>query len=129
MSVTLRSVSYVPSSPNAFLIVLTCTPIFAIRGSSLSVQPVFPSAQARARPRHPDGTPGGSPPGGGRSSVGDAFGIEDPREGLRGADEVVGPGEPAEVVCGGQVRLHGEEPIEAVGGECTNRLPDPTVAL
>src|SRR3954470_12721206 len=57
MSLTLRSVSYVPSFTNAFLIVLTCTPIFAIRGYSLSVQRVFPSAQVTARRSHPHVTP------------------------------------------------------------------------
>src|SRR4051812_36736398 len=61
MSLALRSVSYVPSSTNAFLTVLTCTPIFAIRGSSLSVQRVFTSARVEARRPHPYVTPGRSP--------------------------------------------------------------------
>jgi hypothetical protein len=33
------------------------------------------------------------------------------------------------VVCCRQVRLHGEEPVEAVVGQSTHRLPDPAVAL
>ena len=61
--------------------------------------------------------------------VGDSFAVEDGGERAGGAGEVRRPGERAVLVVGAEVRLHGEEAVEAVGGQRAHGLADLPVAL